>query len=122
MTEQSEPGQVPFNKGIEHWLAYAFCCSVVIALGILVSIGANVNNRLNQLDVRMERVYTQLEVTSPADVMHEVLLLKSASYTTAEEVRRLMKDNAPWIHERDKWEEWKRSVERRLTAMETGNK
>ena len=61
------------------------------------------------LNTTMNRVTTTLEVVSPADLKKDLQRFETKMATKDD-----IQQNAPWVRDKPHWEEWKKSVERRL--------
>ena len=57
----------------------------------------------------MTKVTTTLEVVSPADLKKDLQRVET-KMATKEDITK----HAPWVKDKPHWEEWKKSVERRL--------
>ena len=95
---------------LELWIARAV---IGVVSGTLVWFAAS----FNQYQVQMARVETELEITSPSEVLAAVNKLEK-SILSKEDVKSVIFESSPWSLEVKEWETWRLETEKRLFSLE----
>lgn len=97
--------------------------AVVVMLWMLQDFKDDVSKNLDTMreDVasvktQVTRVTTELDLVKPRD-----LLTALQEKPSKNDVREILKTDAPWIRDREQWLQWRAEMERRLQALEVSN-
>jgi len=102
-TSKRTPFKVVALSRLELWVIRAAGACILTILGW---IGVQFQEAL----IHVAEIRKELDITSPADVKHELQVLEKKTLSI-EDVESAIYKASPWLAERQEWEDWRRLVE-----------